>query len=243
MLKLLIQKEVSIRGIPVSVFSSVESLINSAILDEKNVIPGVAVAINPEKIMTAELDKSTKDVLLNSTLRYADGVGVCYAMGKKLGVDVTRIPGCELWLSLMKASAENRIPVYILGASADTLAKTKQRLELLGVNIVGAQDGYFQDENRVIDDILMSGAKIVTVAMGSPKQEKFIFKCKKRVPSAFYMGVGGTYDVFTGNVKRAPKMWRKLNLEWLYRLLNEPKRVFRQGKLVKFIYYYLTGKV
>ncbi|RJE76927.1 lipopolysaccharide N-acetylmannosaminouronosyltransferase [Pseudoalteromonas sp. MSK9-3] len=240
---MLIHKQATIREIPVSAFASIEELIENAIIEDGEIVPGVAVAINPEKLMIAESDSETKEVLLKSTLRYADGIGISYAMSKKLGEDVARIPGCELWLKLMKASVEHCIPVYLLGASPEVVTKTRLALEELGVNVVGAQDGYFKGEGTVINEIAKSGAKIVTVALGSPKQEKFIFKCREVLPTAFFMGVGGTYDVFIGNVNRAPNMWIKLNLEWLYRLLSQPSRLFRQGKLIRFIYYYLVGKL
>ncbi|VEC58725.1 UDP-N-acetyl-D-mannosaminuronic acid transferase [Escherichia coli] len=95
------------------------------------------------------------------------------------------------------------------------------------MNIVGSQDGYFKPEQRqaLFERIHASGAQIVTVAMGSPKQEIFMRDCRLVHPDALYMGVGGTYDVFTGHVKRAPKIWQTLGLEWLYRLLSQPSRI------------------
>ena len=86
-------------------------------------------------------------------------------------------------------------------------------------------------------------AKVVIVALGSPKQEQFIQRCKEQHPEAFYMGVGGSFDVYVGNVKRAPNFWIKLNLEWFYRLISEPKRIFRQYKLLKFLYLFLFNKI
>ena len=109
--------------------------------------------------------------------------------------------------------------------------------------VVGAQDGYFKDENALIEQVRQSGAKVVTVAMGSPKQELFIEKAKKVLPEAYFMGVGGTYDVFTGNVQRAPALWCKLNLEWAYRLLSQPSRITRQWNLVEYLWLYLRGKL
>jgi UDP-N-acetyl-D-mannosaminouronate:lipid I N-acetyl-D-mannosaminouronosyltransferase len=113
------------------------------------------------------------------------------------------------------------------------------------VNIVGSQDGYFKPEDRtaLFERIRLSGAKIVTVAMGSPKQEILMRDCRNVYPDALYMGVGGTYDVFTGHVKRAPKVWRELGLEWLYRLLSQPTRWRRQLKLLKFLGYYYGGRL
>ena len=113
------------------------------------------------------------------------------------------------------------------------------------VNLAGTQDGYFTAEQRdaLFERIRDSGAKIVTVAMGSPKQEIFMRDCRKIHPDALYMGVGGTYDVFTGHVKRAPKVWQNMGLEWLYRLLSQPTRFRRQLKLLKFLGYYYGNKL
>ena len=111
------------------------------------------------------------------------------------------------------------------------------------MNIVGSQDGYFKPEQRqaLFERIHASGAQIVTVAMGSPKQEIFMRDCRLVHPDALYMGVGGTYDVFTGHVKRAPKIWQTLGLEWLYRLLSQPSRIKRQLRLLRYLRWHYTG--
>ncbi len=113
------------------------------------------------------------------------------------------------------------------------------------VNVVGMQDGYFTESQQaeLIQRIKSSGARIVTVAMGSPRQELFINLCRQTYPDAFYMGVGGTYDVFAGNVKRAPLWACKLNVEWLYRLLANPSRFGRQVVLLEYLWLLLLGKI
>ena len=176
-------KEVSVGGISVSCFSSIKDVINSAILDDKNVIPGVGIAINPEKVIAASNDESIKTAIESATLRYPDGIGVFYVMAKKSGNKIARIPGCELWENLMYASAEQKIPVYLIGASEAVITETKKRLMAKGVNIVGHRNGYFgnDDVDDVISNIKNSGAKIVTVALGSPKQELFIFESVNRL--------------------------------------------------------------
>jgi UDP-N-acetyl-D-mannosaminouronate:lipid I N-acetyl-D-mannosaminouronosyltransferase len=110
---------------------------------------------------------------------------------------------------------------------------------------VGSQDGYFKPEDRqaLFERVRDSGAKIVTVAMGSPRQEILMRDCRLVCPDALYMGVGGTYDVFTGHVKRAPKFWQKLGLEWLYRLLSQPTRIKRQIRLLRYLAWHYTGKM
>tara|TARA_B100001059_G_C17832369_1_gene585541 strand:- start:3580 stop:4302 length:723 start_codon:yes stop_codon:yes gene_type:complete len=237
--------KVNIGGVNIVACPSINELIDNSILNSDGVIPGMAIAVNPEKIIAAKNDPDVMAILQNATVCYPDGVGVSYVMSKRIGSKVARIPGCELWERLMARSIEKKIPVYLLGATQDTVEQTNDKLNLQGVNVVGFKNGYFSKEQQqsVIDEIVSSGAKIVSVALGSPRQELFIFECMKQAPQTFFMGVGGTYDVFTGNVKRAPKLFRVLNLEWLYRLSSQPSRLFRQSNLLKYIYFYLTNKV
>lgn len=237
--------KVNIGGVEVSSFDSIDSLIEQAIILDSGINPGVAIAINPEKVIAARQNSSVMQIINQATLKYPDGAGVAYVMSKKLGRKVPRIPGCELWECLMRRSAETNVPVYLVGAGEEVISLTKDKLVSLGVNIVGYQNGFFDHANpkSVIDKIANSGAKIVSVALGSPKQELFIFECQKLMPDTFFMGVGGTYDVFTNNVKRAPKIFRTLNLEWLYRLLSQPSRLFRQGRLVEYISLYCTNRL
>jgi len=238
-------KDVSVGGISISCFSSIAEVISTRILTEESVNPGVGIAINPEKVITAANNPEIRDVINKATLRYPDGIGVSYVMSKKVGEPVARIPGCELWEHLMLASRKNEVPVFLVGASEKVICNTNQKLSAQGVNIVGYHNGYFNDadNSEIIDKIKDSKAKLITVALGSPRQELFIFECQKVIPEAFYMGVGGTYDVFTGNVKRAPWLFRKAHCEWLFRLLSQPTRLTRQINLFTYIRLYLLGKL
>ena len=182
-------------------------------------------------------------VIRQADIRYADGIGVVKVMRRRLARYVARIPGCELWQQLMQRAASMQVPVYLVGAKPEVLAQTQAKLLAQGANIVGATDGYFNDEAALIHAIQHSGARIVSVAMGSPKQELLIQRIQAAHPDCFYMGVGGSYDVFTGNVPRAPQLWCKLNLEWAYRLLIQPSRIGRQLGLLRYLWWYLTGKI
>jgi UDP-N-acetyl-D-mannosaminouronate:lipid I N-acetyl-D-mannosaminouronosyltransferase len=236
---------VFVGGVEVSAFKSIEDVIDNAILSDAGVIPGVGIAINPEKILSAMESEELFHLLAKATLKYPDGIGVSYVMNKKLKREVARVPGCELWEQLMKKSVRNNVPVFLVGASEIVIQKTKAKLVEQGVNVVGVANGYFQksDELALIDKIHYSGAKIVSVALGSPKQEYFMFECQKVIPDAYFMGVGGTYDVFTGNVKRAPLLFRRARCEWLYRLLSQPTRIGRQANLLKYVGLYFMGKL
>ena len=234
---------VNVGGVEVMAFESMQQLVNFIVHDDGTVFAGAAVAINPEKVMKARQDPAIKTMLNSAELRYADGMGVVKVMRQKLGKPVQRVPGCETWEAIMARAGAKNVPVFLIGAKPEVLAQTRQKLEANGVPVVGAVDGYFKDAPALIAQVVESGAKIVTVAMGSPKQEQFIALAKQSLPDVYFMGVGGTYDVFTGNVKRAPELWCKLNLEWAYRLIDQPSRIKRQWNLVEYLWLYLRGKL
>jgi UDP-N-acetyl-D-mannosaminouronate:lipid I N-acetyl-D-mannosaminouronosyltransferase len=145
---------------------------------------------------------------------------------------------------LMAEASIRQASVFLVGASAEVIKRTQIKLiEKYQTPIVGYQDGYFDDDLKLIEDIKVSGAKIITVAMGIPRQEQFIFKCRDAGINAIFMGVGGTYDVFTGNVKRAPLIWQNVGLEWLYRLLSQPTRWRRQVNLLRFVWLYMNKRL
>lgn len=232
--------------LPVNIFSDMNDAVNHVVTKQGEVIPGSAIAINPEKVIRAIDEISIREAIMSATIRFADGIGVVKTLARKSGLEVSRIPGCELWEAVMARAGEFDIPVYLVGASNNIITETATLLKKqYGVNICGVQDGYFDKakEQDVIEHITQLQPKIVTVALGSPRQEVFIQKCRKVCPNTFFMGVGGTYDVYTNNVKRAPLVYRKLNLEWFYRLMSQPQRLFRQTNLVRYLYLELTRKL
>lgn len=235
--------KVTINNFEVNCYQSVDEASNN-IIDEKLNDANIAIAINPEKILSSLEKKDINDALDIANIRYLDGIGTVKLAEKKIGKNLNRIPGCELWENLMYKSGKLNIPVYILGANETVVSKTVAKLKSdYKVNIVGYHHGFFKDDDEMIKSILSKKPKILTVALGSPRQEIFMKRCKELGAEFFMMGVGGTYNVFTGEVKRAPKMWCKLNLEWLYRLLSEPTRIKRQIKLLKFIKLSLLGRI
>lgn len=234
---------VKIGPVEVAAFKDMQQMLELVIKPDASVFAGSAIAINPEKILTAMKNPQIEAVINQADIRYADGIGVVTVMRKRLGKAVQRIPGCEFWQQLMQRAATYQVPVFIVGATPEINKQTAAKLKLQQVNLVGTVDGYFKDEAALIASIQQSGARIVSVAMGSPKQELLIQRIAKQHPDCFYMGVGGTYDVFTGNVKRAPALWCKLNLEWAYRLLSQPSRIGRQLGLLRYVWWYLRGKI
>ncbi|AOP41631.2 lipopolysaccharide N-acetylmannosaminouronosyltransferase [Edwardsiella piscicida] len=236
----------AIRGIDIWGFRDSDQFLRH-LLTETAVRPGTLVAINAEKVMTAEDDAAARALIAAAEYKYADGISIVRAIRRKYpGAQVSRIAGADLWEALMQRAGELGIPVFLVGGQPDVLAQTEAALRRRwGVNVVGAQDGYFSPEQRdaLFERIRASGAQIVTVAMGSPRQEILMRDCRAYYPQALYMGVGGTYDVFTGRVRRAPHLWRRFGLEWLYRLLSQPTRWRRQVKLLRFVAYYYARKL
>jgi|SRR5476649_661517 len=208
---------------------------------------GCLVAINAEKVLAAERDAALATLLHAAEYNYADGISIVRSIRRKYpAAAVSRIAGADLWEGIMARAGQEGTPVFLIGGRPAILEQTAALLRAKwNVNIVGYQDGYFSPADRpaLFSRISASGAAIVTVAMGSPKQEAFMFDCRASYPNALYMGVGGTYDVFTGQVKRAPKLWQRMGLEWLYRLFSQPSRFRRQLKLLRFVGYYLSGRL
>lgn len=208
---------------------------------------GALVAINAEKVLTAEQDPALRALIEAAEYKYADGISIVRSIRRKYPqAEVSRIAGADLWEALMERAGQEGTPVFLIGGQPDVLVETEAKLQSQWrVNIVGSQNGYFAPEQRaaLFERIRTSGAAIVTVAMGSPRQEILMRDCREVYPQALYMGVGGTYDVFTGQVKRAPKVWQDMGLEWLYRLLSQPSRIRRQFKLLKYLGYHYTGRL
>lgn len=233
-------------GISVRAYASLDEFANSILPDSGALRHGFAVAINPEKIMTARRDPDTRAVLESATIRYADGAGVVWALGRK-GIHAPRLTGADLWERLMARASAMGVTVSLLGASPEVLDRTVARLrqDFPGIKIGAAMHGYVDEASRLefARAVRDQGGGIVAVAMGSPRQEKVIRTLREICPDAFYMGVGGTFDCFTGEVRRAPLAWQRLNLEWLYRLLRQPHRIKRQWKLVPYVALVLSGKV
>ncbi|WP_299119766.1 WecB/TagA/CpsF family glycosyltransferase [uncultured Winogradskyella sp.] len=194
----------------------------------------IMVAVNAEKILHAT-DESR--ALINRNLGYPDGIGAVWALQKKGAVKVVKIPGCELWLDVVENYYKTK-SFYLVGGKQEIIDATvkKLRSEFNGINIVNFRNGYIKTEEEelvLIEDIKKHSPDVIFVAMGSPKQELLMERIQKE-HKAVYQGLGGSFDVYTGNVKRAPEWWVKNNMEWTYRLLSQPSRIKRQIHLVRF---------
>ena len=201
---------------------------------------GMLIAINAEKALSAEREPEIRNIIKAAEYNYADGISIVCSIRKKYPKSfISRVAGADLWEALMQRAGKEGTRIFLIGSKPEVLRQTEAKLrQQWNVNIVGIQDGYFKPEQQqeLFERIRGSGAAIITVAMGSPRQEILMRECRQIHPNALYMGVGGTYDVFTGHVKRAPKIWQNLGLEWLYRLLSQPSRLNRQLKLFRYLW-------
>ena len=205
---------------------------------------GSLVAINAEKILHAT-DRTR--VIINRNIGYCDGAGAVMALKKHGYKDAIKIPGCELWLKIIDSLYKSGKTFYLVGGKQDIIDETVQRLreEFAGISIVGFRNGFIgteEERSLLINDVAQKKPDVVFVAMGSPKQELLMEEMFGR-HAAIYQGLGGSFDVYTGNVKRAPRWWVDHNLEFAYRLLRQPSRIKRQIHLVRFWFLVKIGKI
>lgn len=192
------------------------------------ITPGQIVTINPEMISFAQKNQDFAQIINSAELVVPDGIGVEIGL-KILGHNVRRIPGVELGKALLERFAKDRKTVAMIGAKPEVIdaAVKNLKLELPNLNIVYSKDGYFNNSDEVMNDVINSSPALLLVALGSPKQEIFINSLKEKLPNTTMIGLGGSFDVWAGAVERAPKIYQKLGLEWLYRTIKEPKRFKR----------------
>ena len=203
------------------------------------------IAVNPEKVMTAQDDPEVKQLINEATYQIADGVGILLASKLKGGNIGSRVTGVDMMGRLLLFARDEDHPVYFYGAQRDVLDRAIEAIErdYPRIPIAGATDGYFDDEDALIQSINDSGARIIFVALGSPKQELWIKRNMHRLPNVLvFQGVGGSFDVFSGEVKRAPEAFRKVGMEWLYRLATDPSRLKRQLNLPRFLWRIIRTK-
>lgn len=196
------------------------------------------VTMNAEMVVQAQQDKQLSDIINGASLVVPDGAGVVFAikLSGQGGPDgCVRVPGVELSLSALQAAASHGLKVALIGGKPEVMDKLAQRLQtepqFNGIKLVAAQNGYFDknDESAIVQGIAAMQPDLVLVALGVPKQEFFIAKYRHLFEHSVMIGVGGSFDVWTGTVERAPESYQKMHLEWLYRLKKEPWRFSRMA--------------
>ncbi len=205
------------------------------------------VAVNPEKIMAAQRHPTLRECLNAAEYLIPDGIGAVVAARLRGMYLRARVPGSELMPRLCGLAAARGYRVFLYGAREQINAAASHRLtqQYPGIKIVGRHHGYVdaRGEDALIAEINAVSPHLLFVALGSPKQEEWIHRCRHRLHVNVIQGVGGTFDVIAGAVRRAPAAWIRLHLEWLYRLLSQPARIRRHGPLLRFTLLVLTGRL
>jgi len=206
---------------------------------EHNIKCNNIMAVNAEKIMAGQKDKFLLECLENASFLIPDGTGATVALKVMHNTKVNRLPGADLMHIICRESAKKGYRVFIYGAKEEVNRTAVEKLRQLypGLNIVGRCNGYVTQEKmqELIDQINNSGAQILFVALGSPKQEKWIHENLPKLNVNICQGIGGTLDTIAGCVKRAPLFFRKTGTEWIYRLILQPRRIRRHFAIWVFI--------
>ncbi len=211
-------------------------------LDESSMV----VTADASALVIAQHDEEFAQILRDADLVTPDSEGVVWALRRAGCPNPVRVTGCDLMGELCALSADKGYRVFLLGAEPGTadLAADMLRLRYPGVNIVGTRHGYFpaSDDALIAQEIAESKPDILFVAMGIPRQEKFIFETRDIIKARLSMGVGGSFDVYSGRVKRAPKLIRAIKMEWLWRTLSNPKKMHKAKTLPVFAARVLRSK-
>ncbi len=218
-------------GIPVNVLTIKQALelVVETIEHRRRLLIGV---VNASKVVSMWQDQLLRDAVLESDIILADGMGVVWA-SRLLGQPLPeRVAGIDLMMQMLECASERGYRVYCLGAEEEVLQEANERITQTysNINLVGSHHGYFMpdEEPRVVRRIAAAAPDILFVAMSSPRKELFIANWAGRLKVPVCHGVGGAFDVLAGKTKRAPLIWQTLGLEWLYRTIQEPRRLWRR---------------
>lgn len=216
------RKVLKLQGLNIDSFTFDQAIVYA------NNISGQIVTINPEMIDNAVKNPDFAEIINNAELVIPDGIGVELGL-RILGYNVKRIAGIEFSHKMIEECAKSNQSVALIGAKPEIVEKAKENLmkEFPSLYITYIHDGYFKDDEKVLEELKIRQPRLVLCALGSPKQEEFILKAKSILTNALFIGVGGSFDVWSGEVKRAPEIYQKLGLEWLYRTVMDPKRFKR----------------
>ena len=238
-------KRIEVCGVPVDCLTMADALRVTEDWIEKGDHPFTILAVNPEKVIRAQQDSTLLATLRSSGLLIPDGIGVIMAIRLLDLGRAERIPGAELMPKLCERAALKGYTVFLFGASAEVnqQAVAVLRDQYPGIRIVGSQHGYVKEEEMpsVIARINECQTDLLFVALGSPHQELWMARYLPQLKVKVCQGVGGTFDVIAGRVRRAPKLFRFMHLEWFYRLASNPRRARRQTALPKFAYHVLKS--
>ncbi|WP_010648275.1 WecB/TagA/CpsF family glycosyltransferase [Oceanobacillus massiliensis] len=237
-------KQVKILGVPFlhTDQKSFVSLLDQRIQQNEKTF---VITANPEIVMKANEDVNLMNCIHKATYITADGIGVVKAAQLLRSPLPERVTGYDTMMQLLEVANRNAYRIFLLGAKNETLRKTITAISSTypAIHIAGSHDGYFDWQDNVLTEkIGTSKPDIIFVALGAPRQEEWIAENLDKFETGVFIGVGGSFDVIAGTVKRAPVFWQKVNLEWFYRLLKQPTRWRRMMALPQFAIHILKQK-
>jgi len=240
-------KTIDVMGVPFSTLNLTETLEHLAAQADRPA-GGLfhLITANPEIVMASRQDAQLKQIVKDAGMITPDGIGIVMAAKWKGTPLRGRVTGYDILLGLLEIGNRKGYSFYLLGADEETNRKAAETIAARypNVRIAGRQHGFFakEDEEAIVNEIRSAQPDFLIVAMGAPYSEKWICKYRTTLQTKVAFGVGGSLDVIAGKVKRAPVIWQKLHVEWLYRLLSNPSRWRRQLILPKFAWKVITGK-
>lgn len=219
--------------VPVNV-TSYEEIIEEITQRIKNNQKYRIISINLNKIILANQNKEMIQIINSFDCFIPDGISIVKASNELK----ERITGIDLFEKICSEHEKIGAKIFLYGAQEEIVkaAKTNLQEKYKNIKIVGYENGFIKNNEDLIKKINDSGANIVFIAMGSPKQEKWIYENSAKIKANIFMGVGGTFDIVSDRLKRAPKWIRKMGIEWLYRMLKEPKRLKNVPLQIKYWY-------
>ena len=229
---------IDVLGVPVDPVDMQLCLIRVSEMLEKDATHIVA-ATNPEKVIAALDDPALLDMLNEADLVIPDGIGVVAAARILCKTRMTRVAGADLMPEICALAARLNRSVFLFGAKPGVAVKAAKLLQsrYAGLKVSGTRDGYVKEEQMpaLLAEINSSGADVLFVGLGSPRQEFWMQRYRYQLKVRICQGVGGSFDAICGHTRRAPLVFRKLHLEWFYRLMSQPKRLGRQTALPRFV--------
>ncbi|MGP4060940.1 WecB/TagA/CpsF family glycosyltransferase [Halobacillus sp. H74] len=237
-------KQVNILGIPFTNMDHV-TLVQQLQQHIEQREKSFVVTANPEIVMRAHDDSYYMDCLQAASYITADGIGIVKASKLLKDPLPERVTGYDIMMEFLQIAEQKKYRVFLLGAHEDILQRAVRNINAHypNIEVVGSRNGYFEwDDHTVAEDIHQAQPDIVFVALGVPKQERWIAENYNKFNQGVFICVGGSIDVVSGDVKRAPMRWQNMNLEWLYRLMKQPSRWRRMHALPRFTYKVLRQK-
>lgn len=232
-------------GVPIAAATMSQAIdfVEEAIRDRRGLHIGV---VNAAKIVNMSQNAELREAVLESDVIFADGMSVVWASRLLRAPLPVRVTGIDLMMEMLSLAHRKGYSVYLFGAEQEVIDKVVQRVhtDYPGARVAGARNGYYaaQDEPQIAAAIAAARPDILLVAMTSPKKERFLARWGAQLNAGVYHGVGGSFDVYAGKVVRAPAAWQRVGLEWLYRLLQEPGRLWKRYLYTNTAFVWLVAK-